>query len=1292
MAMVAGDEISEIHSSEQDTRDVEILSDQTSPRAGAIPVGTTGTPTQMDSRMTLTHPTLEFSLRQKQTLQSIAKLVRRLTGMPVAIWFADSRDTCLRISAADGVSHRYLTQSFKPGDGSIASQVVKTGTLQTVHNIENDDRFRYKDIARQAGWISMRGLPIKVQGQTCGVIEVFSLEGQQVGAPELDTLYSLADIIGVTVESIYGLRSSQELAWIARKLSSIPDFGRAMQVLVESACEITRADSGTIILLDKQTNKFVIGARAPVREGTPINLPRSEGGLTREILNTGRPIRIDNTRKDSRVKEAVISEGVQSLIGVRVQMEDERVGALYVNAHHPSHFTDYDVSLLQMLADYASVAFNWARLLIKPSIQMEQSTSRLFKLESVLTSVCEDLKKSMGFDFVTLQLVRPAERFIETVRGTGISSEWGTLAWKHYLEEDKSLRDIQADIALNSPPRTEIIGGWDERFDRWIYKRYNHDRLVRVFLPLIIVHNKEGKVIDKWLKGRRWNVVERKKSAEGWSIALEMSSPDIDYDCIQVIGTVEAGYDDPKKKVTAKQAKELVHLASQHALNIWQARLPCGLQTIAECAMHIAGADSASLHFIYSPQQQRYVYEVSCGRLGRDFLNLHQPREGGLGHQAIWSKKPKFVPNFSQNNGSTQLERLNPEIFQMGIRAMAAFPLLVGQQEGVLYVHFRRERHFTEDEIGWVQLFVNWAADAVGHYTTYRQMRERARQLASLHAVVQFLVSNPQEEDLLRHVAWNTLNSLGADVVTIYEYIEKDRHFSDRPAIAGRLRSASKIQVEVDQETAPWQLVNGGKNIYEIDSINHPVFNRAVRKMASRRGSPFVVREGIKSSAGVRLKVGEETLGAMFINYRRPHDFSEEERITIEILASAAAVAIKNKRLLETLGETLGESLNEGSREIITTLNLCDVLKLVVKRAVMITKADVGVISRLDPFTQELVIDAKHPSTESIEWTRMKMGNGLTGWVAANKESALVKKLKADKRHSRFCIQDGSALCVPLTNKEGQVLGVLGVKSRKLSAFTRKHKNLLETLANYAVIAIENAESQKNLVNINKMATLGDLASSLLHWMEKKIMPLQDCVRRIEKVKNLGMARDTIQSVIDDLNEKILRLNTWAETSQDETIHQQVDLRQAVEEAKSHVIRPDNIKLVTDLPEDVPKIKGEEPQVVEVFVNLLRNAIDAIPKRKRGKISVIARGIKIGESNWVSVKVRDTGVGIPRKNWDRIFEAKYSTKRTDDGHLGFGLWWTKIYVERLGGQIMMTSQVKKGTEFELLLPSCKQSG
>ena len=157
--------------------------------------------------------------------------------------------------------------------------------------------------------------------------------------------------------------------------------------------------------------------------------------------------------------------------------------------------------------------------LLKPSDEIEKTTAHFFDIETILDKMCRKIQ-SMGFEFSAIQLIRPEEAIIETVYARGFASEWTGLA-KHFLEKDWKLRDIQADIAQTH--FTEIISGWDDRFDRWIYEKYGHEKLARVFTPIVLVRDFEkGNVIDDWFKHCESKIVIKEENRLGKKIVIEM--------------------------------------------------------------------------------------------------------------------------------------------------------------------------------------------------------------------------------------------------------------------------------------------------------------------------------------------------------------------------------------------------------------------------------------------------------------------------------------------------------------------------------------------------------------------------------------------------------------------------------------------------------------------------------------------------------------------------------------------------------------------------------------------------
>jgi GAF domain-containing protein len=920
-------------------------------------------------------------------------------------------------------------------------------------------------------------------------------------------------------------------------------------------------------------------------------------------------------------------------------------------------------------------------LTLELSDEIVQATSELFRLEDILADVCKEIQSSLRFEFVGIQLIRPEERIIETVYETGIMATWSGRA-RHYLEGDPNLRDIQADIALASPPRIEIISGWDKRFDRWIYNQFGHAQFARVFVPIVLVRDQKGGVHDDWFDHYRWEVLIDEEATEGRHTVIELHLSGLDHEgdeaAVEIIATVEAGYHTPGTHISVQTATALAKLVAERALQIRKALLPYLLETIAECARELVRAHAASMHFLRTPFQRRFVYEVCSGRLDRRYLEAHPPRESGLGEQAIRAKEPKILPDPFKGQPELELGNFNPQIFAEGIRAMAAFPFLVDQKEGVLYVYFDSRHQFTESEIDQLQLFVNRAVAVIRGAILYAQKCDMVRQLTTLQAIEWSLVSTAEGSDLLHQIAWNSLNLLAADIIIIYEYYEADKRFrispynehralasliergeNIYPEIAGKLVAEQEMRKDVNEHSALASLIERGENIYPEGVLDNPIL----------LSNPIYQREKIESSAGILIKVGKETVGLMFIGYRRPHSFLGEEKRIIDTLASSAAITIRNRRLLETLNE------------ILTTLDQEKVLELIVKRAVEITGADLGAILLLDPIKQELVAKVSYAVNSRIDpaWTPVKIGEGIVGWVALHGQTALVSDVQADYRYNPDSSNVGSQLCVPLLNRDHRILGVHTVRSSQTATFNRRDQGILETLAKQAVLAIQNAMNQSQLTTAETMATLGVLASALFHRMGSDVGAIRDLAQDILEV-SMDEAQSNagkILSTAERISREVQRLQRWGP----ETLRP-IDLCQAVLEAWDQVSIPSdiNISQCINMPDNLPKVMGAEQQLMEVFVNLIQNAVDAMPAGG----TLVVEGKELEGGRWVVVQVEDTGTGIAEENLEKIFQHAYSTKKT---HIGFGLWWTRAYIGHLEGQISVESQLRKGTIFRVALPT-----
>ncbi len=131
-----------------------------------------------------------------------------------------------------------------------------------------------------------------------------------------------------------------------------------------------------------------------------------------------------------------------------------------------------------------------------------------------------------------------------------------------------------------------------------------------------------------------------------------------------------------------------------------------------------------------------------------------------------------------------------------------------------------------------------------------------------------------------------------------------------------------------------------------------------------------------------------------------------------------------------------------------------------------------------------------------------------------------------------------------------------------------------------------------------------------------------------------------------------------------------------LKDALALVTVPVNVQLA-DFTEDEPKIKVDKDKIKRVFVNIIKNAFDVMPKG--GTLNIKSRKTR----GKVEISFTDTGAGIPKETLERLFTPLFTTKARG---MGFGLAICKRIIEAHGGKISVESTVGKGTTFTLTIP------
>ncbi|MFQ5852400.1 MAG: GAF domain-containing protein [Candidatus Binatia bacterium] len=642
-----------------------------------------------------------------------------------------------------------------------------------------------------------------------------------------------------------------------------------------------------------------------------------------------------------------------------------------------------------------------------------------------------------------------------------------------------------------------------------------------------------------------------------------------------------------------------------------------------------------------------------------------------------------------------------PRSGKLHFKSLLAVPIISGNTVvGVINADSEEPGFFTQDDKQRLSMLASQVSIPITERTRLLKV------LDSLHEVGASLVRlSPAGRlaDVLEKIAEQAVKVLQIDLVTLYEYDHNAKKFvveGTGPTIAGVLLESGPMKTKIYKDDVPWKIVQEGESRFFPDAENDDFLIGVVRHPGEPERPRFVHREKITSSAALVLRVGDEIVGVVFANYRTPHEFSEDEKRILETFANYAAIAIQNARLYEQISQRMAQvrALNEVTRVIGSTLDLDTVLDLILKMGLELTEARQGTIHLVDSAARELVIRASRGLPVGRKSPRLEIGkHGITGWVAKNKRTVRVSDVTQEPWSNWYVemVPDvRSELAVPLLSGDALV-GVLDLESPELNAFDEDDVRLIEALASQAVIAIQNAEQYEQLqetwealheeqhrrLAAERLAILSQVAANFAHRMNNVAgtipVAIQELKGRIDtEDKSLMRYLNRIEDDGRRLMEMAEQLRRPLEAGQLEW----TDIHELLFDALGQAAIPEDVEVIQDYLEDLPTIRVIKSQLLEVFINLITNAVEAMMP-DGGRLTIRSRLTK--SNKWMEVEISDTGHGMTEEVQRRVFDLFFTTKKR---RMGLGLWWCKTILQGLGGDISAKSRAGKGSTFTVRLP------
>jgi signal transduction histidine kinase len=243
----------------------------------------------------------------------------------------------------------------------------------------------------------------------------------------------------------------------------------------------------------------------------------------------------------------------------------------------------------------------------------------------------------------------------------------------------------------------------------------------------------------------------------------------------------------------------------------------------------------------------------------------------------------------------------------------------------------------------------------------------------------------------------------------------------------------------------------------------------------------------------------------------------------------------------------------------------------------------------------------------------------------------------------------------------------------------------------------ELARLQKQLIQAEKLASVGRLAAGVAHEINNPLTGILTYGHFLKKkAGEINLVQEYSEIIINETMRcrKIIRgLLDFAR--QPESEKKLTDINKIVKDTLlliEHQASMKNVKILTELNEQLPMITVDSNQIQEVFMNIILNALDAMPDG--GLLTISSDSLpsfggagvgSIVDGRYIEIKFTDTGCGIPEENLNKLFDPFFTTKKVGEG-TGLGLFVSHGIIEEHNGTIEVQSEIGKGSTFVVKLP------
>jgi signal transduction histidine kinase len=492
-------------------------------------------------------------------------------------------------------------------------------------------------------------------------------------------------------------------------------------------------------------------------------------------------------------------------------------------------------------------------------------------------------------------------------------------------------------------------------------------------------------------------------------------------------------------------------------------------------------------------------------------------------------------------------------------------------------------------------------------------------------------------------------------------------------------------------DSAEYQSTSGA------DFSQYPFVEKAIRGQADPTGDKFTgvvgtsVGQILYTSAPVRTE-DDQVVGVLMVGTRLDalvQDLKAQSLADVALLDTSGHVLTSTLMLPE--GEAspldLSASGSQATASGIKEITFYERTYQVVYAPWVVREERLGTIAVVLPSNFVVSTEATSRNQFSLIFAVATLAVIVLGYILAQSIAGPILRLRTMAQAvAAGDLEQKSGLT--RSDEIGDLAQAFDVMTARLQARTteanRLYEETVERNRQLAEMYDRLQAAQQQLIQSEKLAAVGQLAAGIVHDVKNPLGVIKGMAEELmEDAADDPEFRQGLLVIRDNANRANLIVTDLLKFARQSTpTMQKRDLRETMEgclRLTDYLIRKGRVKAVTDFPKEAVWVTYDPQQIEQVVINLIQNAVQAMPDGGEIEIRMVDRGVE------VLLEIKDNGKGIEPENLSRIFEPFFTTKPEGQG-TGMGLAVTYGIVSRHGGRIDVSSQVGEGTTFSIQLP------